>query len=265
MKPLFFVGNRRSGTSMMTMILNEHRQIYMCMEADTLWYLFSGGNKGQHPDDAVMELHLKKDGLQSEDSRELNDLLTHSSLDGSDREKFFQDLIYLKDNGIKNRQTAYLNKSTEELVWVGDKKPHVPTDPDMKPWISEHFPDAKHIHIVRDPRDSIGSMLKHGWGNGDVELLTNYWIRLEHQALEVEDRILLRFEEVSVDPFGALINISKYLGLDPRLIRGVEYLEEMVVPETGYTVIPGFSSSKGSRANVPVTPGMKELMKIYGY
>ena len=43
-KPLFVTGNKRSGTTVLTNLLNAHPQVFISHEADTAWILFQAQN-----------------------------------------------------------------------------------------------------------------------------------------------------------------------------------------------------------------------------
>jgi len=273
MKPLFFVGNRRSGTTMMTYVLNLHPHIYMASEADTLWFLFNGadGNKGldvplrgigAHPDDDPANLRTK-----SRSSRLEGGFLGDDDLVGEIRENFFKDLLYVKDHGILNRQDAYPEKLDVELVWAGDKKPASITDPAMRPWIEQHFPDAKYIHLVRDPIHCIASMAGLAWEGGDRDFLVDYYVRLEQQALAIPDRLFVRYEDVCEDPMRELRRVCDHLELDSNDIAesydagGALKLKRGVVMGSDYAA----EARRADLKTIPLTDELKKLIDTYGY
>jgi hypothetical protein len=257
MKPLFFIGNRRSGTSVMTYVLNQHRRIFMADEADTLWFLFSGGVVFAHKDD-------EGQGSITSRSKNKESFLEYTELTGTVRENFFKDVLHIRDNGIFSKQEAYPEK--RDVVWAGDKKPAQTTDPRMRPWIESNFPDAKYIHLVRDPVHCIASMVGLGWA-GNVEFLTDYYIRLEQQALEIPDRLFVRHEDVCENPMRELCRISEYLDLDEADIiedydaSGYFKLKRGVVMGKDYAM----EARRADLEMIPLTDELKRLMEIYGY
>ena len=98
-------------------------------------------------------------------------MLTYADLEGLTREMFFQDLLHTKHHGMPNQQDPYSEKVDTDLLWIGDKKPAQTTDPSMRPWVKEHFPDAKNLHLgsqsyyVHKLYDSLE------WADGDVDFL----------------------------------------------------------------------------------------------
>jgi len=40
MRPLFFIGNKRSGTSKLVHYLNQHPEVFVTNESDVAWFLY---------------------------------------------------------------------------------------------------------------------------------------------------------------------------------------------------------------------------------
>lgn len=247
----------------MTYVINQHRRIFMSSEADTLWYLFSGGVDTAHKDDDAVTL---TEGLgTSTRALQKEAFLNHDELNGTVRDNFFKDILHVKDYGIFNRQDAYPEKT--ELLWVGDKKPAQTTDPQMRPWIESNFPDAKHIHLVRNPIRCIASMVGLGWAGGDIEFLTDYYVRLEKQALNISDKLFVKYEDACEDPMRELCRISEYLGLNEADIiedydaSGYFKLKRGVVMDKSYAI----ESRRADLETILLTDELKKLMDMYGY
>lgn len=138
-RPLFIVGNKRSGTSHLVRLLNLHPRVFVSHESDVVWalYLFSHNQPFRsHPWDSDRGLRHTVDSCA--------DLFCR---DRSPRENFLAIQRRLMEAG-----TPFLPpQSKYELRWIGDKKPFQHADPRLVSFILEHFPDAYFVHIVRHP------------------------------------------------------------------------------------------------------------------
>jgi len=257
MKPLFFIGNRRSGTTMMSYLLNTHPHIYMASEADTLWYLNSNRSDKAHPDDHPYHLNLDEQGPSNRDRVPNHD---HVIGGGSPRSQFERDILWYAHNGIPGHQDPYPEKT--DLRWIGDKKPNITTDPRMCVWFEEYFWDARLIHFVRDPVNCIASMAGLNWASGDVAFLTEYYCRLEDQALKMSGdypTLFLRYEQVCEDEEWAMKKVCEFLGLDVKL-RDQE-LKRGVVMRDGYAT----AFRRLDPSLIPITPELDRLRESYAY
>ena len=138
-RPVFIVGNKRSGTSQLVRVLNLHPQVFVSHESDIIWALwqFARGEPFQaHPWDSDVGLRHTLETCGHLFRREQ-----------SPCENFLAVQQRLMEIG-----TPFLppQKKTE-VLWIGDKKPFQHTDPQVLDFIIEHFPDAHFLHIVRHP------------------------------------------------------------------------------------------------------------------
>lgn len=238
----------------------------MAGESDTLWYLFAEGTDVAHKDDNVRALS-RGDKRPSSRSTQKEAFLDYSDLTGTDRENFFTDILHVKNHGILNRQDAYPEKTDSGLRWVGDKKPAQTTDPIMRPWIEDTFPDARYLHVVRDPIHCIASMVGLGWADGSREFLVDYYVRLEQQALAIPGRLVVRYEDVCEDPMYELRRICEHLELDASEI--VESYDAAGCLELKRGVVMGSDYATEARRQdlktIPLTDELKKLMYLYGY
>ena len=76
------------------------------------------------------------------------------------------------------------------------------------------LPDAKVIHLVRDPRDVAKSSISMGWA-GNTWFGANHWIGTEREweaATKPAKVLELRYEELVRDPNGTIEGICAFLG-----------------------------------------------------
>jgi len=99
----------------------------------------------------------------------------------------------------------------------GEKTPH-----HLAWWRPLHRarPDLQFIGVVRDPRGVVASALAVPWGSDDPVRLAEGW-RHDQRLLKAArdelppDRILVvRYEDVVVEPEAARVRIAKFLGID---------------------------------------------------
>ena len=78
--------------------------------------------------------------------------------------------------------------------------------------------DLKVVHLVRDPRGNVASMLKHA--PGDVAAAARQWARANTEAdkarryLPPDRWMSLRYEELCADPAGVLDRIARFVGIE---------------------------------------------------
>ncbi len=138
-RPLFIVGNKRSGTSHLVRLLNLHPQVFVSHESDIVWALYQFFHDQpiqSHPWDSDRGLRHTMESC--------GDLFRRERCP---RENFLAIQRRLMEAG-----TPFLPPQTKnELRWIGDKKPFQHGDPQLVTFILEHFPDAHFVHIVRHP------------------------------------------------------------------------------------------------------------------
>jgi hypothetical protein len=214
-RPVFIIGNKRSGTSQLVRLLNLHPQVFISHESDVVWILYQFHN-GQpfraHASDSDKGMLLTLDRC--------SDLLQR---DRSPWENFLAVQRRLMEDG-----TPWLPPvNKQELCWMGDKKPFQQTDPQLSSFILENFPDAHFLHIVRHPFAVVASSQRFNQtGNGDFWLGLSQEEKMERwtfhekqvQALQtvVKDRVhSLRFEDLCRDTEHELSAVFRFLGLSP--------------------------------------------------
>ena len=88
------------------------------------------------------------------------------------------------------------------------------------------WPEARYVHLVRDPRDVARSWMEHGW-SGNAWAAGRTWAELEWlweqvaRALPPERVHALRFEDLVRDPSGELVRLCAFLGVayDDAMLR----------------------------------------------
>jgi hypothetical protein len=208
--PLFIFGMPRSGTKLMRALLNQHPRINLTLAESHFIPYF-----------------VKKFGNPSpfrtrEDLRPFVRELQETAFFGTmtragyslDESTFFQGVDYSKWSAIFERVFRHFGSKGETAgtLW-GDKTPgyinHIPL-------LKELFPEARFLHVVRDPRDYCLSVRKsfkksiyraaerwrRGVGNARI-----YGARLGQDYLEI------RYERLLEEPVPTMNQVSSFLGV----------------------------------------------------
>ena len=186
---VFLCGALRSGTSMTHLMLNSHPQISNPGEFDFFFDLLS--QKGTEPGVEEFFDYLSTDRIfLSKNLRLDNNADNYASV----LQNFVEQLGKTKDklclNLHRNFDCAYT-----------------------------YFPDAKYIHLVRDPRDVARSSIGMGWA-GNVYYGVKHWVDTEeswqrllpkldkHQYTEIQFENLVREPELNLANLCHLIDLS---------------------------------------------------------
>ena len=293
---VFIMGNKRSGTTLLVILLNLHPNVFITYESDVIWILYQARNgkpsryKCYPWDDSWgMKATLKTCHhiLQSRLYRTPNS-------DEAITETFFQIQMHLMHTDLRHRAP----QQKTHLLWLGDKKPVQHSDPMLRNFLHMHFPHARYIHIVRDPRAVVASMSKAAkeWG----KIGPSYWKGTPHAILERwaihEEWVLqakstntsqiytLRLEDLCADPIGETTKLFRFLDLEsptkiadwfqiPNLRHSYDdpsireafpilrnpdnlFLNLLIKPNPNYQY---------KLMDLPTSPRVDRIMKIYGY
>jgi len=202
--PFFIVGCGRSGTTLLRTLLNGHPQVGVPQESLFIVdYLKSVSGAGLSVLKAliVREPELGEWGIDPE----VGDLKGCDTVaDVIDR----LHQIYLALHG-KSR-------------W-GQKTPRFVRSIDL---LLEYFPGARFVHLVRDPRAVVSSLIASDVHRSNAYFGARRWLRDVGLGMASErthsGRVLrVRYEDLVADPELILRPISRYLGFDydPSMIR----------------------------------------------
>ncbi len=215
--PVFIVGNGRCGSTLLRLMLNAHPRLAIMGEI--------------HYFDRIVRL-----------KRHVADLSTREN-----RDRFFamlpqvEGMDYLADfeaqlKTVRPQLEAHPKPTYEQFYRMlmesyargegasrfGDKSLEHVRHLDR---LVELFPDAKIIHLVRDPRAVVESMLRMPWAPDDVVANTSKWRVNVWAAARFEqssDRMLeTRYEDLVSAPERELRRICEFLeeDYDPRMLQ----------------------------------------------
>lgn len=207
MPAFFIVGSGRSGSTLLRAMLLGHPQIYVPGETGFIprllnlkrwWWREPSGFRAQR----FLSLACANGRLERA---------------GFERERF---LLRLDESGPPARPEAAVGLMYEVLgngeALVGDKTPlyvfHIRQ-------LSSWFPEARFIHLVRDPRAVVPSLLNVPWGPTRVETAALHWRRAAlagirgFDRLDDERRVTVRYEDLTEAPERVMRQLSAFLGV----------------------------------------------------
>jgi len=234
MRTVFFLGNKRSGTTFAVTVLNAHRKIFIAPEADIVWALYCrerGLPLKPHPDDGPAGL--------------ARTLATYAAqLDDADAgPRVFERVLHA--------MAVSSGKDWDELALVGDKKPVQQTDPDIFEFTLRQWPDARFIHIPRHPRAAIGSMQDRAASNlhfmepwkRSTEALLDFWVRNERRVMQYKEAgrapiLTIPFHALVAEPAAKWGEVLDFLDLEPDAQMDAEIAKTARAPDRRYVDRP---------------------------
>jgi hypothetical protein len=220
-RPLFIIGNKRSGTSQLVRVLNLHPQIFISHESDIAWILY------QLHHDQPFRAHIWDSDRGMSLTLEISRHLLRR--EASPLENFVAVQMAVMEKG---NQWLPAQKKTG-LKWIGDKKPMQHTDSELLKFLLLHFPEARFLHIVRHPFEVAASSDRFNqtpdgdfWLGLSSEEKVERWAFHEQQVLQLRktlpDRVhSLRYEDLCRETEKELSRVFQFLQLelDPHTLR----------------------------------------------
>ena len=239
--PLFVVGFQRSGTTLLQALLGAHPRIAAPPETYFVGRVYDHADYfGDLSDDANLEAALHE---------LLNPPLDFFSDCGFDERK-----LLTRTKAGPRTYASLLDTTLRDFAeregkarWV-EKSAGQPLTP-----LLELFPEAKAVHIVRDPRDVVASSLKTAWTDPDAAEVARAWrsfvLVTVAQGMEIGPAQFLqvRYEDLARDPGAVLRVICAFVGED---------YDPGMVEDTGRrrATVPAIATGWQGRALSPVAP-----------
>lgn len=293
------MGNKRSGSTLMTDLLNVHPRIFISHEADTAWLLYQArdgwpARHVPHPFDSALMLS----STVQDCGRALKPALNPISGGKPSRDQIVEAFYTVQTRLMKTylrpplrqrlkriakvvgkkptpgrlwkalRQRPELLRK-EELSWIGDKKHAQHLDPDVRSFLRAHFPDARYIHVVRHPRSVVASTMEAArrWGEmpeyfkGTAEQLLEQWALHEEWALAAK--------ESESSPILTLRLEDLWSSPKESLTQVLRFLD-LEMPDSfaalaSQMVYPRDPNQKYASAPLPESERAARIMRVYGY
>lgn len=250
--PVFICGHRKGGTSLFLKLLDNHPELFVYPADTGFFYKYfpfcsskeiSNEEKTEFMVDRVLAgLKIQLDRLSHEDLKEVD----------------FDMDVFNNDFREIVKTTSYTPKEVLlSLIQAFEKSYN--SSPQMKKWVQkttsteifaleifQWFPNAKFIHIVRDPRDNWGS-LKSGWekryhqfNDCQERLLQSVldrgklgleFARSNEEIIGKERYKVIKFEDLTTNPEEIMKEVCDFLE--------ISFSETMMVPTTCGKLWPG--------------------------
>lgn len=216
--PIFIVGSPRSGTTLMSRLLDRHPALAICGETHfhRLVYLRRKAfgdlgdlaNRRRLIGEYVTSRHIRRAGLNT---TEFAERLSREAT--SYRAMFSAILSYYAETQGKPR--------------CGEKTPQHAF---FLETLCEWFPNAVILHMIRDPRAAVASLQRAVWSPGSVVTNARTWLKHNRAARLFRGRtgyLEVRYEALVTDPATELRKICALIG--------EEYSPLMQQPEAVFT------------------------------
>jgi hypothetical protein len=207
--PVFLVGSERSGTTLLRLMLDHHPAIAFDKEADYIVTMVSDGGVLPSPQrylewvTTVRGMEYAVEPLRSYPEL-VNDFLRQKQ----------------SESGGKPHVGATIHRNFDRLRFL--------------------WPDARYIHLVRDPRDVARSVVQKGWA-GNVYQGSEFWLDAERcwdalvRSLGDGRAIEVRYEELVTQTEQVLSALCKFIGVDysPAMLEYAADAPQYPPPDPG--------------------------------
>lgn len=205
--PVFVVGFPRSGTTLLQQILNGHPDIAVAPETHFIGrYWRHRHRRGPLADDAVWEMLLRE--IAAEPG------FLESGVDGDHVLAAGTTVARGWPGALEAAMRAFAEARSARIF--GEKTPlHQLHMPQLQQW----FPEARFIHIVRDPRAAVSSWRHVPWSRGSVVRDAMEWDRRDRAARAdaaiIREILTLRYEDLVRAPEPTVRTLCSFLGVEP--------------------------------------------------
>ncbi|MGE5222352.1 MAG: sulfotransferase family protein [Omnitrophica WOR_2 bacterium] len=233
-RPVFICGHPKSGTSLLRSLLDSHPQVIVYPEETSFFRRYLPAAKGLSLDEKIeladrLLIHIftwnQKEPPPSQSGFPDRD---YSSVDFQRVRQAFRDQLetkgYRHDGDLLSAAVLGFGQATgrlsERLLWWVEKTPY---NEYYAAQILEWWPQARCIHILRDPRDNFVSYeRKHpDW---TVEGFAANWRRstqagcLNQQRFGRDCYAIYRYEDLIQTPEAVLQQVRAFLGIEDHEI-----------------------------------------------
>lgn len=200
--PIFIVGAPRSGTSLLRVLLNRHPSIGICDETYFFYYVHARRRAFGDLNDRATRRHLIDRYLATHRINRLDvdrDALAQTLMhEGDSYESFF--IALMRFYAASQGKTRYGEKTPQHALFADT--------------LGKWYPNGKLIHLVRDPRDVVASLLRMPWASKSVLANARIWLnhtRAVDRCRQHNNYLLVRYEQLVSEPTAELQRICSFL------------------------------------------------------
>lgn len=195
--PFFIIGCGRSGTTLLRNILNHHSKIAIPLES--LFIIDYLSIKDSIPLDTLRNLMVREYEIDEWGLKIGPDLLADCSS--------VKDMII----AIHNLYMEAYGKA----MW-GQKTPRFIRHGDL---LKATFPDCSFIHVIRDPRAVVSSLIKSNVHRSNAYYASLRWLNDVNEGLKLKskhkkDLLEIRYEDLVKNPKDTLEVVCAFIGVD---------------------------------------------------
>lgn len=217
MKFSFLISSERSGTNLLTSLMDGHPAI--CGPPPSHLFRLFGSNRGNYGD---LEADANWETLIADLVLNLGCALGqwHTTVTQDELRK-----------GVRRRSVAELLRFVYEKEASADGASHLFVKENhtylFVPFLQAHFPDCRFVFLVRDPRDVASSFVNTAGIAGGVEKAMKIWVEdqtaslaLFHQLRDSGRISLVRYEDLVRQPERELTRLVEPMGLsfEPQML-----------------------------------------------
>jgi len=213
--PVFIVGCDRSGTTLISLILSQSPDLHVTLESGFIPELFKNRNDYGDFETAKNRWYFLRD-LQTSKATSKTIAFDIFELDDEDAESALHEAAPTDYSGAIDALFSKTAEIHKKARW-GNKTPTYVLHISL---INTLFPNAKIIHIVRDPRDVAASILKAGW-TSTIKESALYWNKrvnagMKGRSLGKDTYYELKFETLLKNPKEEIKSICNWLEIGFR-------------------------------------------------
>ncbi|NDU77661.1 sulfotransferase [Actinomadura sp. DSM 109109] len=225
-RPVFVLGCPRSGTTLVQQMLHSHRRI-----------AFPSETRFVHVSYDIR--HRFGDLERADNRRALAEWITGG--EGTKFQVLRLDAAAVVEEIVQGPPTlgsaiaavfrAYARHHGKPR-W-GDKRPSYFR---RVPMLRRMFPDAQFVHLVRDGRDAVSSLMRMPWFDGDITAAALTWREAVDMGARLRTRLgpetfyEFRYEDLVAEPEDALTRLCAFLGeeYDPAMTTAYRHARRTV-------------------------------------
>lgn len=278
---LFVYGCRRSGTTLLATLLSQHPDVHVLNDAGVLWALNrASGSRLRRwawrgvarttgsarawaradasrlppPDDvaslATVDAFYAELAMRYRPGASGGWLTTYGArLDVSDITARARRGELTVRGLVTTVHRRLLPDADADVAVLGEKTPeHL----QLSPWLQDAYPHALHVVLIREPLTTIVAIRKRNYASTLRSALALYrsTYGATFERLVQDDRsVLIRYEDLVVDPGDVVAGIVERLGLEPSPVP-----ESFAAPSRADYVGTGIDRSRDDRLRAAATP-----------